>query len=85
MEKKKCCICGALIVGYGNDPVGAMWLDENDKPRRPSWKSTDRCCEKCNMKYVVTGRLFQIYHKKKSMQNILNRKPSEKDEGNQND
>lgn len=48
----KCCICKKEIDGYGNNPDGAfkdgsfLSFDENE-----------RCCDECNMIYVIAGRI----------------------------
>ena len=57
----KCCICGEEIKEYGNNPYGA--LDEKGNPI--NWKSEDECCDKCNMQYVIPGRLLMIRRNKK--------------------
>jgi len=49
----KCCICGKEVGRYGNNPDGA--LDENGKAI--VWGEYDRCCDDCNRKYVVPGRI----------------------------
>ncbi len=53
----KCCICGKEIENYGNNPEGAY--DETGHEIR--WKSDDRCCDACNAKYVVAGRIAKLY------------------------
>ena len=40
----KCCICGEMSYGFGNNPSPIM--DEGD------------CCDCCNMEYVVSARLI---------------------------
>lgn len=65
-EKKICCICGAEFEGWGNNPEGAMWKTsegdivdyDNDFP----YNSEDRCCDECNERYVIPGRLYKLYH-----------------------
>jgi len=52
-KEMKCCICGENIVGYGNNPQGAV--DQNS--RMIKWKNKDRCCHECNRNYVLPGRL----------------------------
>ena len=49
----KCCICGKKLEGYGNNPYGALKLDNT--PIR--WNSEDRCCDQCNMEFVIPGRI----------------------------
>lgn len=41
----KCCICGKEFNGYGNNPYPLT----NNKE--------DRCCDACDLKYVVIARL----------------------------
>lgn len=50
---KKCCICGKEFTGWGNNP----WpiVDEEDA----------RCCDNCNMMYVVPARLKTFIQKTK--------------------
>ena len=40
---QRCCICGCIIVGYGNDPWPV--------------KENGECCDKCNTTKVVPARL----------------------------
>lgn len=56
----KCCICGKEIKGYGNDPWGA--LDENNE--MTVFDNNDRCCDECNTKYVIPGRLYLMFKRK---------------------
>ena len=58
----KCCICGGYFHGYGNNPDGAMWLDaETKQPVHGEFKTDDRCCDACNSKFVLPGRMYDIY------------------------
>ena len=41
----KCCICGADVGRYGNNPWPIYW------------DSKKRCCDKCNFAYVIPARL----------------------------
>ena len=41
----RCCICGADVVKYGNNPWPIYW------------NSNKRCCDKCNFAYVIPARL----------------------------
>ena len=41
-----CCICGEPIEGYGNNPE--------------PYKHEGRCCDACNLKFVIPARLAQI-------------------------
>ena len=63
MEKFKCCICGREFTGFGNNPWGAMCKDENGNPQEIECKENDRCCDECNEKFVIPGRLYKMYHK----------------------
>lgn len=40
-----CCICGETVDGYGNNPE--------------PYKHTGRCCDNCNLKFVIPARLSQ--------------------------
>lgn len=40
---QKCCICGKTIIGYGHNP------DPVEK--------SGRCCDDCNLRYVVAARI----------------------------
>ena len=56
----ECCICHGLFTGFGNNPDGAMWKDENGKIVDPKFKMTDRCCNDCDGRYVIPGRIYRI-------------------------
>lgn len=47
----KCCICGKMIKGYGNNPWPIV-KDENAK-----------CCDKCNDTKVIEARLSNYFNK----------------------
>ena len=51
--KNRCCICNREIDGYGNNPYP---IDKNEN---------HRCCDLCNMQYVIPARLVKIYEGKK--------------------
>jgi hypothetical protein len=55
----KCCICGKEIPdgNFGNNPAGAV--DETKK--LITWDTEDRCCDDCNTKYVLPGRMYRFY------------------------
>jgi len=53
----KCCICGKEIKGFGNNPWGAL----NKKGEEIKWKPEEECCDECNGKYVVPGRIAKLY------------------------
>lgn len=59
MENKKCCICGKKIIGWGNNPWGAL----NKKKEVIKWKDEDCCCDECDNLYVIPGRIYKMYHK----------------------
>ena len=56
METKVCCICGKEIKGWGNNPYGALDNDLNII----EWKEDAVCCDACNNKYVISGRLYTM-------------------------
>ena len=62
MKTKICCICGNVIFDYGNNPEGAMWKDETGMIVDPEFSADDRCCDECNSRYVIPGRIYRIYH-----------------------
>jgi len=45
-DKYTCCICGEECTGYGNNPE--------------PFKHEGRCCDACNLKFVIPARLAQI-------------------------
>ena len=45
-KEEICCICGDAIEGYGNNP-------------RP-YKHEGRCCDACNLKFVIPARLAEL-------------------------
>ncbi len=53
----KCCICGKEIKQYGNNPEGAL----DEKANLIKWKAEDRCCDECNVNYVIKGRIALMY------------------------
>ena len=48
-QKFKCCICGQIFEGYGNNPYP---VSENPN---------DRCCDHCNDSKVIPERLLKWY------------------------
>ncbi len=44
-KKEKCCICGKLIKGYGNEAYPVK---------------NGRCCDECNMKKVIPARFWML-------------------------
>jgi len=58
-EIKVCCICGSKFSGWGNNPDGAAWKDElSGEVVIGEFNSDDRCCDECNSRYVIPGRLY---------------------------
>ena len=55
----ECCICHRFFTGFGNNPDGAMWKDENGKIVDPTFKVDDRCCDECDQRYVIPGRIHR--------------------------
>lgn len=56
----KCCICGVKINGYGNNPEGAMWKTPDGKIVEGEFDSNDRCCDDCDQRFVIPGRMYRI-------------------------
>jgi hypothetical protein len=52
MEEIKCCICGKIFIGYGNNP----WPVVRDEDAR--------CCDECNWTKVIPARLKAMGVKK---------------------
>lgn len=52
MEEKymKCCICGRIFKGYGNNPAPV--------------KKHGRCCDDCNSSKVIPARMAEIIKRK---------------------
>ena len=62
---KRCCICGCILDGYGNNPEGAMWKDPTTgEIVEPTFDPEDECCADCNNNYVIPGRLLKILRSK---------------------
>lgn len=55
-----CCICGAKCQGYGNNPAGAMMRDSEGNVVELTFNETDRCCDDCNVNFVILGRLYKF-------------------------
>ena len=66
----KCCICGKdLPEGtFGNNPYGAL----NTEKKIIVWDEDERCCDECNTKYVLPGRMYKFYHVIKN-ESLVNR------------
>ena len=61
-----CCVCGKEIKGWGNNPEGAAWKTHDGEIELPEFGPEDRCCDECNAKYVVPGRIYRMGLKKES-------------------
>lgn len=61
MKSKICCICGKEIPegNWGNNPDGAMWLAEDGSIQKPIFNYDEVCCDECNKRYVVPGRIYK--------------------------
>ena len=57
----KCCICGAEIIGYGNNPNGAVWKDADGNIIEAEFDHKSRCCDDCDQRYVIPGRIYRLY------------------------
>lgn len=51
-EIDKCCFCGKLYKDYGNSTWGC-WTHAQELD---SWGEDKRCCNECNIKYIVPAR-----------------------------
>jgi hypothetical protein len=49
MEQFKCCLCGKLSEGFGNNPDPL-----------PSLNDSDECCDECNGTKVIPARLSAL-------------------------
>ena len=59
--KIKCCICGKLInKKESNNPAGAMCKDNEGNVVELTFNETDRCCDDCNVNFVIPGRLYKF-------------------------
>ena len=52
MEKYKCCFCGKVFIGWGNNP-------------EPVKSGKSRCCNDCNATIVLPARLKELMEGKK--------------------
>lgn len=60
---KRCCIChGPLDDKWGNSPDDAVWKNPDGTIEFPEFGPEDRCCNSCNGKYVIPGRLYKMRH-----------------------
>ncbi len=55
-----CCICGKVCSGWGNNPAGAMGKDKDGNTVELDFNPEDRCCDECNSRYVIPGRLHKM-------------------------
>lgn len=55
-----CCICGKFCTDYGNNPWGAAWRTPEGFIETVEFKEDERCCNECNEKYVIPGRLYRL-------------------------
>lgn len=65
MERYLCCLCFKECEGYGNNPDGAAWRTEDGEIEVFSGRPEDRCCDECNMKFVIPGRMYLMRKNKK--------------------
>jgi hypothetical protein len=63
---KKCCFCGKEIKGWGNNPNGAMFQTDEGVVLPMVYREGDECCDECNSKYVIPGRLYQMIQNKQN-------------------
>lgn len=56
----ECCICHRFFTGFGNNPDGAMWKTESGEIVDPEFKADDRCCNDCDGRYVIPGRMYRL-------------------------
>lgn len=53
----------------------AAWQDENKKVILPEFKEDDRCCDECNGKFVIPGRMmYRTYLLKEETKKEKNKK-----------
>ena len=68
-----CYICGALEAGFGNNPDGAAWRDYNKDGElvvvRPTFKPEDRCCDLCDQRFVIPGRILAMQEARQAANN----------------
>lgn len=66
-----CCICGQVIMKegcpdyFGNNPDGAMWKDVDGNIHEGKFNPDDRCCDECDQRYVIPGRLYSYAKQRK--------------------
>ena len=60
-NKYTCCICGKEFDDFGNNPEGAAWIDPETKSVVfGEFGPNDRCCDSCDMSFVLPGRLYRL-------------------------
>lgn len=64
-ELYRCCLCGHIYSGYGNNPEGAVALNRLNQVELLEFDDDDRCCDDCNSRFVIPGRLYRMYYNKK--------------------
>jgi len=62
---KVCCICGCQIKNRmgENNPAGAMCKDNEGNVVELSFGPEEVCCNDCNNRYVIPGRIYKMTHK----------------------
>ena len=64
---KRCCICGAVIEDFGNNPDPISFGEENE-----------RCCDDCNERFVIPLRWNRMTkHYKAVMKDLEEERQSE--------
>ena len=56
----KCCICGCMFYGFGNNPDGAACKNEKGEIVLMDFDENDRCCDDCDSLYVIPGRMYRL-------------------------
>ena len=64
---KRCCICGCIIESPmgENNPSGACWKDNQGNIVEAEFEATDVCCNDCNSRYVIPGRIYRLNKNKR--------------------
>ncbi len=65
-ETKRCCLCRKEIKGWGNNPDGAAWKTYDGEIELLEFGPEDCCCDECNAKYVIPGRIYRLGLKKEA-------------------
>lgn len=57
----RCCICGKQLPNFmcTNNPAGAAWKKDG-KVELLEFGPEDRCCDGCNQKFVIPGRIHRM-------------------------